>query len=340
MKLSGKQYTMVERLLESWTDQGLLSHEQAHKLKEHVELKVVNWKRVAQNMLGLAILFMVIAFLHLVADKWVLQVLEQFFELSDRFFMSFLLVLTLLFPILASRVKQKRGALKISVEAFLLLGILSLGGACYYAASVFSVSAFWEVAAVLLVALYSLLLGQLFLTPLVWLTGLTGLALWVALETGRLSGWESHFLGTTYHLRLLILAFLGLMGMRVLRKFPVKTIFRVATFQFLWFLFWSALWLCALFGNYPTWEDWEAASAVHLLPWGVLMAVAALLVWHQGVKQQRKQWVWMGSIALFTDAYTQYFLFLWDPLPASLFFFLLALSFFIIGRKAEVIWGR
>lgn len=340
MKLSGKQYTMVERLLESWTDQDLLTKEQAGKLKEHMELKVVNWKRVAQNMLGLAVVFMVIAFLHLVADKWVLQILEHFFELSDAFFMTLLLVLTLLFPFMASRVKHKRGALKISVEAFLLLGVLSLGGACYYAASVFHFSAFWEVAAVLLVALYSLLLGKLFLTSVVWLTGLTGIALWVALETGRLSGWESHFLGMTYHLRLLITAFLGLMVMRMLRNMPVKTIFRVATFQFLWFLFWSALWLCALFGNYPTWEDWEAASAVHLLPWGVLMAVAALIVWYQGHKQKRKQWVWMGSIALFTDAYTQYFLFLWDPLPASLFFFMLALSFFIIGRKAEVIWGR
>ncbi len=51
-------------------------------------------------------------------------------------------------------------------------------------------------------------------------------------------------------------------------------------------------------------------------------------------------WVWMGSIALLVDAYTQYFLFLWDPLPAALFFFLLALSFLILGRKAEVIWGK
>lgn len=340
MKLSGKQYTMVERLLELWTDENLLSKEQADQLKEHVELKVVNWKRVAQNMLGLAIVFMVIAFLHLVADKWVLRVLEHFFELSEAFFMSLLLVLALLFPFLASRVKQKRGALKISLEAFLLLGVMSLSGACYYAASVFGFTQFWEVAAVLLVAFYSLLLGQLFLTSVIWLTGLAGIALWVGLETGRLSGWESQFLGMTFHLRFLILAFLGLMGMHLLRKVPVKKVFRVASFQFLWFLFWSAMWLCALFGNYPTWEKWEAASALSLLPWGILMAVASLWVWRQGVKQKRKQWVWMGSIALFTDAYTQYFLFLWDPLPASLFFFLLALSFFIIGRKAEVIWGR
>ncbi len=340
MKLSGKQYTMVERLLEAWTDQDLLSKEQAEKLKEHVELKVVNWRRVAQNMLGLAIIFLVIAFLHLVADKWVLQVLEHFFELSDTFFMSFLLVLSLLFPFMASRVKQKRGALKISVEAFLLLGIMSLGGACYYAASVFGFSQFWEVASVLVVALYSLLLGKLFLTSVIWLTGLTGLALWLGLETGRLSGWESRFLGMTFHLRFLIMAFLGLMVMHGLRKVPVKKVFRVVSFQFLWFLFWSALWLCALFGNYPSWDAWDAASAAHLLPWGVLMAVVALWVWFQGVKQKRKQWVWMGSIALFTDAYTQYFLFLWDPLPASLFFFLMALSFFIIGRKAELIWGR
>jgi hypothetical protein len=340
MKLSGKQYTLVERLLESWTHQDLLSKEQADKLKENVELKVVNWRRVAQNMLGLAIVFMVIAFLHLVADKWVLQVLEQFFELSDTFFMSLLLVLALLFPFMASRVKQKRGSLKISLEAFLLLGILALGGALYYANAVFEFSKFWEVATVLLVAFYSLLLGKLFLTSVIWLAGLAGLALWVGLETGRLSAWDSQYLGMTFHLRFLILAFLGLMIMRMLRKVPVKTIFRVATFQFIWFLFWSALWLCALFGNYPTWEAWEAASAVNLLPWGLLMAVAALIVWHQGLRQQRKHWVWMGSIALFTDVYTQYFLFLWDPLPASLFFFILALSFFIIGRKAEVIWGR
>ena len=340
MKLSGKQYSLVERLLEAWTEQDLLSKEQADSLKEHTEIKVVNWKRVAQNMLGLAIVFMIIAFLHLVADKWVLQVLEQFFELSDLFFMSLLLVLTLIFPFMASRVKSKRGPLKISVEAFLLLGIIALGGACYYAASAFGFSEFWEVASVLLVAFYSLLMGRLFFASVIWLTGLTALSLWVGLETARLSGWESQFLGMTFQLRFLVLAFLALMVMHWFRKLPVKRVFRVVSFQFVWFVFWVSVWLCALFGNYPTWEDWDAASAVHLLPWGVLMAVAALWVWHQGLRQKRKQWVWMGSIALFTDAYTQFFLFLWDPLPASLFFFLLALSFFIIGRKAELIWGR
>jgi hypothetical protein len=340
MKLSGKQYTMVERLLESWTDQDLLSNEQADKLKEHIEIKVVNWKRVAQNMLGLAIVFMVIAFLHLVADEWVLEVLSRFFELSDAFFMFLLLFLALAFPWFASRVKLKSGALRVSVEAFLLLGIMSLAGACYYASDIFKLSPFWEVGSVLLVAIYGMVVARMFYAPVIWLTGMSGLALWLGLETARLSGWEPLFLGMTFQLRFLVMAFLTLMVMHWLRKLPFKKVFRMVSFQFVWFVFWVALWLCALFGNYSSWDAWEAASAVHLLPWGVVMALAALWVWQEGVRKKRRQWVWMGSIAFFADVYTQYFLFLWDPLPASLFFFLLALSFFLVGRKAEVIWGR
>lgn len=340
MKLSGKQYTMVERLLESWTDQDLLSREKADELKEHMELKVVNWKRVAQNMLGLAIVFMVIAFLHLVADEWVLEVLVRFFELSDAFFMSLLLLLALVFPWMASRVKHKSGALRVSVEAFLLLGIMSLGGACYYASTVFELSDFWKVGCVLLVTIYGLLVARLFYASVIWLTGLSGLTLWLGLETARLSGWEPLFLGMTFQLRFLVMSFLALLLMHGLRKMPLKKVFRMVSFQFVWFVFWVAFWLCALFGNYASWDDWEAASALHLLPWGVMMALAALWVWYQGVQKKHRQWVWMGSIALFADVYTQYFLFLWDPLPASLFFFLLALSFFLVGRKAEVIWGR
>ncbi|ASB49262.1 hypothetical protein [Alkalitalea saponilacus] len=340
MKISRKQNILVEKLLRLWVQKELLSEEKADELRADVEIKSLNWKRIARNLMGLSVLFMVIAFLHLVVDKWVLEIITRFFSLSSLFFMGLLNVLTIFFVWLANIIYKRKQLTVISVEALLLLSIISFSGAVYYAIEVFALEGFFKVFSVLLTTLYTLILAAFFRSQIIWIIGLIGLTLWMTLETARLGDWNSTFLGMNLPFRWLLFSAMFLLGCRVLPQPSVVKRFIKITFQFWVTVFWISLWLFALFGNYASFEVWDNASAVDLLPGGVLMAALAVIALIYGKKKMEKEWVWMGSLTLVVNLYTQYFLFLWHPFPPALFFFILALSLFILGRKAELVWGR
>ena len=342
MKLSGKQYAFLSRQLKLWQENELLSKEQTEKLEATFERKEINWKKVAQDMLGLAVFFMVIAFLHLVADEWVLKLLTDFFSMSDRFFMVFLLILMVVFAVSASYVQKLSKPFngKVFEEALLLMSVLSGAGMFYYSSSVFEFSSGVEVLLVLIASMGTLWLGRRFSSLVIWLLGCLGVSVWFGLQTTCLSDWKPSFLGTNLPVRYLIFSVFSLLFIGFLQKRKLLRWLGDVTQQFFLLLMWFSLWLVALFGNFSSWTSWENASPFMLLPGGILMAVTAFMFWWMGRKKGNFTWVWMGSIALLGDAYTQYFLFLWNPLPAALFFFLLALSFLILGRKAEVIWGK
>lgn len=339
MRLSRKQRILAERLLSTWVDEELLTREHADRLGNSISQKTLNWKRVARNMLGLAIIFMVIAFLHLVADKWVIQFLESFFSMSDAFFLVLLLSLSVGFPFLARYFHRKGHGLNLSVETFLLLGLLAFSGAAYYANAVFQPVSVIKVLFILIVSAYTMVVSFLFHDKLMWLLGLVGILLWFGVETVRLSYWEPSFFGLNLPVRFLIFTSILVWMSKGLSLFQNLRRYKELSVHFFLMMMWVSLWMTALFGNYSSMEAWDNASAFQLLPWGVLMGVVAFIFWFMGKKRHHKEWIWMGSIALFADVYTQYFLFLWEPLPASLFFFVMALSFLVIGRKAEVIWG-
>lgn len=342
MKLSGKQHSLLVRQLKLWQEKELLSKEQSEKLESSLERKEINWKKVAQNMLGLAVFFMVIAFLHLVADEWVLKQLADFFSKSDRFFMLFLLVLMVVFAVSASYVKKLSTPFngKIFEEALLLMSVLSGAGMFYYSSSVFEFNSGVQVLLVLIASMGTLWLGRHFGSLVIWLLGCVGVTAWFGLETTYLSDWKPSFVGMNLPMRFLIFSVAVVLFIVFLRKKNLLRWLGDVTQQYFLLLMWVSLWLVALFGNFSSWTKWEESSPFLLLPGGILMAVVAFLFWWLGRRKGNHTWVWMGSIALLADAYTQYFLFLWDPFPAALFFFLLALSFLVLGRKAEVIWGK
>jgi hypothetical protein len=259
MKLNLKQKDTTLKLIDWWEEQGLLADGQSHKLKESLEIKSINWKKVAEYLMILAIISIVVAFLTLVADEWILSILERLFQISDLAILILLLALSGGFIFAAWRMDPHRKKQRISMEALLLLSSLSFAGGLNYFSKIAGLSGFVE-------------------DEFAQLSERTG-----------------------------------------------------------WLFFWLALWGLALFGNHHSMSAWNQASSMSLLPWGILMAAISLAVWMAGRKSNNKEWMWMGGLALIADAYTQFFLFLWEPLHPALFFVIMAGSFWLLGRRAEMI---
>ena len=67
-----------------------------------------------------------------------------------------------------------------------------------------------------------------------------------------------------------------------------------------------------------------------------LVAVAA--IWH-GLRHDDGASRGFGLVFLFINLYTKYFEYFWDASHKAIFFFLLAVSFWLIGSKAEALWN-
>lgn len=336
MKLKKKQAEIAEQLVDWWEEEGLLAEGQATRLKDSLERRSVNWRKVARYLMGLAVASMVVAFLQLVADEWIMEWLERLFEISDFAVFVLLIGLTLLFYGVAARLKTTAKGYDLSKSTLLLLGGIAFGGALHYLGKFSAINEFLEVGLVLVFAMQGFVVGRLFQSALFYDLGWMALFLWLGLESSRQAQWKGAWLGMNLPLRFFLFSMLPVVVGLTLNKSCCFKSLALSAQRTGWVFFWSSLWLVALFGNHTSWETWEEASAISLLPWGLLMAVVAggfLILGH--VKTNRL-FLWMGVGGLLAVSYSQFFLFLWEPLHPALFFAIMGVSFWLLGRKAEM----
>ena len=98
-----------------------------------------------------------------------------------------------------------------------------------------------------------------------------------------------------------------------------------------------ALWIMSIFGNYDP-DTWYYISSVQLLPWALLFAVVAVICIYVSLKTDDGMLRGFGLTFLGINLYTRFFEYFWNSLHSAIFFFILAISLILIGRKAEKIW--
>ena len=91
--------------------------------------------------------------------------------------------------------------------------------------------------------------------------------------------------------------------------------------------------------NYDGIDDWCYARQIELLHWGLLFALVAIAAIVYGLKCDDYTSRAFGITFLFINLYTKYFEFFWDATHKAVFFLILAVSFWVIGSRAEKVWN-
>jgi len=100
-----------------------------------------------------------------------------------------------------------------------------------------------------------------------------------------------------------------------------------------------SLWLLSIFGNYGSIDNWLHIKQISLFYWGIISAVVAGGFLFFGLKTQDVIAREFGITFLLIFIYTKYFEYFWEHTDKTIFFAILGLSFWLIGRKAERIWN-
>ena len=339
MKFNKKQGHFLKETINEWETNGTISKEISDRLKNSYSIRPFDFKKLAKYSFWVAIICAITAFGAIVADKFLIDLIESFFSSSD-------IGLCLTFAVLSTGIyyaglkrRQKLPEKIFSNEAIIFIGVLLTAASIAYLGKALDTgSGHFSILFLLSTVIYAGL-ALWFPSKLVWLFSLISLGSWFGTETGYVSGWGAYFLGMNYPLRFVLFS-----GVLVGASFILKNDSKLSDFHKptyimgLLYLF-IALWILSIFGNYGDMNNWYDVKQIKLFHWGLIFGLAAVGAIYYGLKQDDYTSRSFGITFLFINLYTKYFEYFWNGTHKAFFFIILAVSFWFIGQRAEKIWN-
>lgn len=338
MQVSQSEMKTIQRALEHWRQAELLTPEQETKLTQNIQVITFDWFKLAKYCFWVALACIIIAVTSALLDDALIAWFESVFNSAASTKAAALFMIASLCYGFAWR-RQKRQPDKFySNEGYFFLGVLFTAfGLLYLDVWLGPDFAHWSIL-ILMASLCYGALGWVFGSPLIWLFALLSLASWLGAETGYVSGWEAYFIGMNYPLRMLFFSLIIIALSRVLLRWPSRQSFTQVTLAVGYSLMFGSLWLLSIFGNYGDFHSWSDVSQWQLIHWSLLFAIVAMAVLVYGIKVDDAMSRGFALSFLLLNLYTRLFEYFWDVTNKALFFAGLALSFWLLGAKAESIW--
>lgn len=339
MKLDSEKADFLKETIQHWQDEGVISQEKAEQLKNSFTVKSFDWQKLAQYAIYISLACGIFALGSLLLDKQLSRILSSLYNTPNIIISIFSFLAATYFLIVGNRRRQKKVNRVFSNEAMLFAGVLLIAnGLAYLGKTIDKSSENYALLFLVAVPLYAFL-GYYFKSKLIWSFALLSLGAWFGTQTSYLSKSNFYFLGMNYPLRFVVFGTLlsavsfAFTYLKKLKDFQLATYFIGLLYTF------TALWLLSIFGNYARIDDWYKVSQLSLYGWAALSIAVCLITFYLGFKLKNELAREFGATFLFINLYTRFFEYFWETWHKAVFFLVLALSFWLIGRKAEKIWN-
>jgi len=339
MKLSNRQGKFLQRVIKQWQSEGTLNEQEAERLNNSFTIQSFDWKKLAKYSFWIAIVCGLISVCAAVADDYIIHLIESIFESSNVALCLVAAIIAIAFYFLGLRGRRVRPESVFSNEALLFVGVLFTAISVAYLGRALDTGSKHYSLLFLLAAVIYAGIGLWFPSKMVWVFALLSLGSWYGTEIGYRSGWGEYYLGMNYPLTFVFFG-TGIVALAFIFKFsPRFAVFHKSTLKMGLLYLFIALWILSIFGNYGDYDRWYSAKQSELFGWALLFGAVGLAAMGFGIKTDDPITRGFGVTFLLINLYTRYFEYCWNGLHKALFFFILALSFGLIGRWAEKIWN-
>ncbi|WP_254526467.1 MULTISPECIES: DUF2157 domain-containing protein [unclassified Sphingobacterium] len=332
---------IIEQALEHWEKEQLLSQEKSEELKGNLDDKGFEWGMLARYAFWIALASLIFSVVSLFSDGYLSDLVEKFYETPNVIFCLGFAGLAVLFYILGFRNKSKNPEKNFSNETLMLAGAFSTAASIGFLGQVLDRNEnHFTLLFLLSIIIYGILSVKL-TSKLLWVFTLVALGIWFATETAYHSNWGFKFWGMNYPLRFTIFGII-LTAFAVLLQPKIKPLAVFGSTSFVVGLLYTmiALWLLSIFGNYSDFDKWSSVRQYEIFYWGLLGIAISLGLAIYGMKTKDHISRDIGFVFFILNLYTRFVEYLWDNINRTIFFLLLGVSFWFVGRWAESIWKK
>ena len=339
LNLDKQESEFLNRAISHWEKESMLTPELAKTLRDSTEVKGFDWMRLAKYSFWIALICGAIAIGSLIINDALINWIKGLYYTPDIVISIGSGIIAIGAFYLGRRRERLSPERVFSNEATIFTGVLFTACCIAYLGKAFdNGSGHYSILFLISVFVYGFL-GWKLNSRLIWLFALVSLGSWFGTETGYQTRWSDYFLGMNYPLRFVLFGIVLVVACYVLKSSKWIAPFWELTYVVGMLYMFISLWLLSIFGNLGDFGQWEHAKQITVLHWGVIsMAVAGGFTFY-GLKTKDAVAREFGITFLLIFIYTKYFEYLWSHIPYTLFFAILAASFWLIGRKAEKIWN-
>ncbi len=339
LNLDKQEAEFLDKAINQWETEGLINTDTAQNLRSTYDIKQFDWRRLAQYSFWIALACGLIAVASLVINDAIITFLQKLYNTPDIVISILAAAFAVWFYYYGQKQKRTHPGRLFSNEATIFTGVLFTAiSIAYLGKALDNGSGHISLLFLISVAVYGIL-AMKFSSKLIWAFALISLGSWFGTETGYQTRWSDYFLGMNYPLRFVIFGAVLTAAGLFLEKTKRLPEFNTLTYVIGLFYLFISLWLLSIFGNFGDLEDWFKVKQLTLFYWGIISAATALAFMLYGLRKKDAIAREFGITFLLINIYTRYFEYLWDITDKAIFFGILAVSFWLIGRKAEKIWN-
>jgi hypothetical protein len=339
MQISKKEKETVNKAIKYWESEGLIDKQKSDQLGESLKIKSFNWQSLAYYSFLFAVVSLLIAVVSIFADKALLDLIDSLISTSYLTKSITFLALSALFFWFDYRYNLKKKRKKYSKEIFTFFGAIFLAIATGLLSFLFEMEENPGVFILGLAILY-FTIAVVREKELLWLFGITAIVIAFGAITHNIGKDNYLFVGMNFPMRFTIFGALILVFTFFIKKYEILESFVEPTYWSGLIIFFLALWFLTIFGNYSSYEMWLEIRQYYLWCYSVLLLLASFGAIVIGIKKEDSLLKNIGISFIFLNLYTRFFEYFWDELHKALFFGIIAISFWLIGKKAEKIWDR
>lgn len=328
MEIDKQEEEILVKAINKWQEEGRLNEAQAEELKQSLVVRETEREALARYFFIIALSCILLAFAAIFIDDKVLERLKVYFELNNIVVAGITGILAIGWFWYVRRIAPR--ITPLTYEIYMVLGALATLTSLLYICKDIGVGAAYTV----FLFLAAVLLGGLsvwFRSKALWASAVLAFMGWY----GAFSNWQSHdhiFLGMNYPVRFSVFG-LVVTGLSMLQK-------RIAFLEFTYrityvtglLIFFTGMWGVSIFGNYNDLEEWSKVRQSQVLVYSILFGIAGVAALLAGIRQKDTIVRDIGILFLLLNLYTRYFEFFWDTMNKGIFFLILAITFWLIGR--------
>lgn len=339
LKLPKRKAEFLIESINYWKNNSIINEYDYSKLLNSFEPINFDFNKLAKYAFWISLICLCISVCSVIFDEKLMKLLMRIFNAPIEVKCLSLSLISALIYFYGIKRKKFYPYTIYKNEAVLFIGNIVAAGAIYFLWKIINLDKDYSCYFFLLCACIYGILAYISSSKLTWVVTIFLLGFFYGLLLGYMSGWGTYFMGISYPLEFLIFSLIIIACSFLIKERIFLIEFRSITYKMgLLFLFIS-LWILSIFGNYGDINVWKQVKQIELFNWSILFALAAIGAIYYGLKNDDYTSRSFGIVFLFINLYTRFFEYFWDNSHKAIFFIVLAISFWIIGSKAEKIWN-